>query len=188
MKKHVIVTGGAGFIGSHLCDSLLEGGYAVTALDNFITGRKENLEQALKKLDFHFLEWDVCHSLDGPIRERRLPLLSKYGLYGLFHFACPVNLCKTTSLSCDRDKLFYLGLGSRLAFSQRYRAHRANSGHTIAVHHFLLFIAWFFRSTDSIAVDYFSLFRFMRLFFNQNKTPPILCFYFTDFHSNPHPI
>ncbi|MEK6705571.1 MAG: GDP-mannose 4,6-dehydratase [Bdellovibrionota bacterium] len=91
MKKHIIVTGGAGFIGSHLCDALLQDGYAVTALDNFITGSKENLAEAEKKQDFHFLEWDVCHSLDMPIEGRRLPLLNKYGLFGLFHFACPAS-------------------------------------------------------------------------------------------------
>ena len=41
--KHVFVTGGAGFIGSHLCDALLAKGYAVTAVDNLVTGRASNI-------------------------------------------------------------------------------------------------------------------------------------------------
>ncbi len=43
MSKHVLVTGGAGFIGSHLCEHLLESGDSVTVLDDFSTGRRENL-------------------------------------------------------------------------------------------------------------------------------------------------
>ena len=42
-KMKALVTGAAGFIGSHLCDSLLEKGYEVTGIDNLVVGRKENL-------------------------------------------------------------------------------------------------------------------------------------------------
>ena len=85
--KHILVTGGAGFIGSHLCDSLLTHGYAVTAIDNLCTGQKRNLTQASSHPSFHFLKHDVCK----PIREKSLPFLSKYGLHGIFHFACPAS-------------------------------------------------------------------------------------------------
>lgn len=85
--KHILVTGGAGFIGSHLCDELLKRGYAVTALDNFLTGRPENLLEARKSPHFAFVEQDVC----DPIVEDRLPLLKKHGLHGVFHFACPAS-------------------------------------------------------------------------------------------------
>ena len=43
----ILVTGGAGFIGSHLCDRLLADGHHVVCLDNFFTGRKENIEHLL---------------------------------------------------------------------------------------------------------------------------------------------
>ncbi len=43
VKKNVVVTGGAGFIGSHLCDRLIQEGFRVTCLDNFITGTKDNI-------------------------------------------------------------------------------------------------------------------------------------------------
>ena len=43
MTHHAVVTGGAGFLGSHLCDTLLEHGYRVTCIDNFITGSPDNI-------------------------------------------------------------------------------------------------------------------------------------------------
>lgn len=59
MKK-VLVTGGAGFLGSHLVDALLERGLAVSALDNLFRGRKANLSEALKNPKFSFIEGDIC--------------------------------------------------------------------------------------------------------------------------------
>jgi len=85
--KHVIVTGGAGFIGSHLCDALLKQGHAVTAIDNLITGRMENLSDALLNPHFSFLKQDICQ----PIKGKSSPLLSQHGLHGIFHFACPAS-------------------------------------------------------------------------------------------------
>ena len=85
--KHIIVTGGSGFIGSHLCDRLLERGYAVTAIDNFLTGRRENITDAFKNPNFKFVEADIC----DPIREAGIEFLAKHGLHGIFHFACPAS-------------------------------------------------------------------------------------------------
>lgn len=85
--KHVIVTGGAGFIGSHLCDALLAGGYAVTAVDNFVTGRKNNLKNTLKNKAFQLVEWDVSQ----PIPEAKIRFIKKFGLAGVLHFACPAS-------------------------------------------------------------------------------------------------
>jgi dTDP-glucose 4,6-dehydratase len=85
--KHIIVTGGSGFIGSHLCETLLKKGYAITAIDNFVTGRRQNIADIEKHPEFNFVEWDVCK----PLPEDRLPLLKKYGLHGIFHFACPAS-------------------------------------------------------------------------------------------------
>lgn len=87
-KKHLVVTGGAGFIGSHLCEALLDRGYAVTAVDNLVTGRKENIQSLLGRPDFDFLEWDVCQALP----ENRMKFLSAHGgMHGLLHFACPAS-------------------------------------------------------------------------------------------------
>lgn len=68
-KKTCVVTGGAGFIGSHLVDSLLAKGYKVFALDNLITGSEANLAEAKKNPDFTFINYDVSQDLPvlGPI-------------------------------------------------------------------------------------------------------------------------
>ena len=58
--KKVLVTGGAGFIGSNLCESFLEAGNEVYCLDNLATGRKENIEHLLIDDRFHFVEGDIC--------------------------------------------------------------------------------------------------------------------------------
>lgn len=57
----VLVTGGAGFIGSNLCEFLLENGAIVYCLDNLATGSKENLEDCFLNSNFHFIEGDICN-------------------------------------------------------------------------------------------------------------------------------
>lgn len=64
MKQYTaIVTGGAGFIGSHVVDALLTKGYAVFAVDNLITGREDNLTEAKKHENFTFIKHDVTGEL-----------------------------------------------------------------------------------------------------------------------------
>ena len=58
-NKTILVTGGAGFIGSNLCEALLEKGNKVVCLDNFATGKRENLEQLLKDSNFTLIEGDI---------------------------------------------------------------------------------------------------------------------------------
>ena len=57
--KTILVTGGAGFIGSNLCEALLEKGNKVVCLDNFATGKRENLEHLLKDTNFSLIEGDI---------------------------------------------------------------------------------------------------------------------------------
>lgn len=58
-RKTAVITGGAGFIGSYLCERLLEDGFRVICLDNLLTGKKENIRHLLEKKDFKFSKCDV---------------------------------------------------------------------------------------------------------------------------------
>lgn len=79
--KSCLVTGGAGFIGSHLVDRLLENGYSVICVDNFLTGRKENLLEAFKNPSFRFVEHDVID-----------PLKQLNNVSYIFHLASPASV------------------------------------------------------------------------------------------------
>lgn len=67
MKK-ILVTGGAGFLGSNLCKRLLEEGNEVTALDNLYTGRMENIQPFMGEPNFHFIKHDIINPLDKTIQ------------------------------------------------------------------------------------------------------------------------
>ena len=80
-NKRILVTGGAGFIGSNLCETLLDLGAKVTCLDNFSTGRRENLETCLQNPNFTLIEGDirnletckkVCENQDFVLHEAAL--------------------------------------------------------------------------------------------------------------------
>lgn len=63
MSKKIIVTGGAGFLGSHLCDHLIEQGHHVTCVDNFFTGQKSNVTHLLNEPLFELIEHDIIQPL-----------------------------------------------------------------------------------------------------------------------------
>ena len=79
-SRRAVVTGGAGFIGSHLCDRLLRDGWTVVAVDNFITGDRRNLAGAQGHPGFSLVEHDVSRPLvvDGPV-------------HTVFHLASPAS-------------------------------------------------------------------------------------------------
>ena len=69
MKKTVLITGAAGFLGSHLCDYFLSKNYRVIGIDNFITGSPKNISHLTANSDFEFKEIDITHNfkIDNPI-------------------------------------------------------------------------------------------------------------------------
>lgn len=78
--QNVLVAGGAGFIGSHLCLSLLHDGYAVICVDNLVTGSKKNLSELLTNPSFRFIEHDIVK-----------PLLDVGQIDYIFHLASPAS-------------------------------------------------------------------------------------------------
>jgi UDP-glucuronate decarboxylase len=71
-RKTALVAGGAGFLGSHLCDALLADGMQVICLDNLLTGRTVNLEHLAREPRFDFIEADVIHPLPAPLKAAKL--------------------------------------------------------------------------------------------------------------------
>ncbi|RME03129.1 MAG: SDR family oxidoreductase [Planctomycetota bacterium] len=61
MTKRTLISGGAGFIGSHLCDFLLEKGHHVICMDNLLTGSMENIQHLLGHKNFEFIHYDITH-------------------------------------------------------------------------------------------------------------------------------
>ncbi len=62
-RKRILVTGGAGFVGSHLVDRLMIEGHQVTVVDNFFTGRKSNVEHWIGHPNFEIINHDIVNSL-----------------------------------------------------------------------------------------------------------------------------
>jgi len=88
----VLVTGGAGFIGSHLCESLLNDHCKIICIDNFITGDKSNLKNLLGNSEFTFLEFDIAK----PIQNLKLEIQN---LDYIFHLASPASPNKKSARS-----------------------------------------------------------------------------------------
>ena len=106
-RKRVLVTGGAGFVGSHLCDRLLEQGHEVLCVDNLFTGSKRNIDHLHNHSRFEFMRHDVCFPLFVEVDE-------------IYNLACPAspvhyqyNPVKTIKTSVQ-GAIHMLGLAKRL--------------------------------------------------------------------------
>ncbi|MDO8600857.1 MAG: SDR family oxidoreductase [bacterium] len=77
--RRVLVTGGAGFLGSNLCERLIHEGHAVLCLDNFYTGKNENIAHLLKNPNFQILQHDIIE----PLELERID--------AIYHLACPAS-------------------------------------------------------------------------------------------------
>ncbi len=89
-QKTSVVTGGAGFIGSFLCEALLREGNRVICIDNFSTGNVRNIEGLLRNPDFQFLRLDVNDSFDlGSFAELEPFKVKFIGVHEVYHLAMP---------------------------------------------------------------------------------------------------
>ena len=112
--KRALVTGGAGFLGSHLCERLLKDGFEVVALDNLYTGTRENIAAFLDDPHFTFVEADVTDlELRNPPAPLDVPFAEVYNL------ACPASPVHYqarpifTTMTSIRGILFTLGIAKR---------------------------------------------------------------------------
>ncbi len=108
-QKRVLVTGGSGFLGSHLCDRLVSEGHDVLCLDNFFTGTKKNIEHLLKEPNFELIR----HDLAEPI------LLEVDEIYNL---ACPASPVHYQYNPVKTIKTSVLGAIHMLGLAKRVKA------------------------------------------------------------------
>jgi len=108
-SKRILVTGGAGFLGSHLCDLLLSKGHEVTCLDNFFTGRKRNVTHLLGNPAFEIMRHDVIDSF-------------KLEVDWIFNLACPASPIHYQHNSIKTIKTSVMGAINCLGLAKRTKA------------------------------------------------------------------
>lgn len=93
---YYLVAGGAGFLGSHLCDRLISDGHRVLCVDNLLTGNKKNIDHLLQNPNFVFWQIDITKDLDS---DKQTELK---GVEGIFHLASPASPNVNSTLSYMR--------------------------------------------------------------------------------------
>jgi UDP-glucuronate decarboxylase len=109
MNETIMVTGGAGFLGSHLCDRLIEQGRDVLCVDNLYTGNKENIRSLLSSSKFEFLRHDVTFPLYIEVSE-------------IFNLACPASPVHYQHDPVQTTKTSVHGAINMLGLAKRLRA------------------------------------------------------------------
>lgn len=110
-KKRVLVTGGAGFLGSHLCDRFIKEGYHVIAMDNLITGSLKNIEHLFHLKDFEFYNCDVSKYVHIPGE-----------LHYILHFASPASPIDYLKIPIQTLKVGSLGTHNLLGLAKSKKA------------------------------------------------------------------
>ena len=108
--ERVLVTGGAGFLGSHLCDALLAEGNSVVVVDNLLTGRTRNIDHLRNESRFEFVQLDICEPFDcGKVDY-------------VFHFASPASPIDYSIHGIPTLKVGSLGTFHALEVAKKYGA------------------------------------------------------------------
>jgi UDP-glucuronate decarboxylase len=108
-QRRILVTGGAGFLGSHLCELLLAGGHEVLCVDNFVTGARRNVEHLLSNPNFELMQHDVT-----------LPLFVEVDQ--IYNLACPASPIRYQEDPVRTTKTCVLGAINMLGLAKRLRA------------------------------------------------------------------
>ena len=107
--QRVLVTGGAGFLGSHLCDKLIEEGYDVLCVDNLFTGSKENIRHLLDHPHFEFMRHDITEPLFVEVDQ-------------IYNLACPASPPHYQFDPIKTAKTCFLGALNMLGLAKRCKA------------------------------------------------------------------
>ena len=122
-KQVVLITGGSGFLGSHICERLLTEKYAVICLDNLLTGRRENIQHLLDNEDFRFYSHDVTTHIDL----KKLDANTASGSFlpkpdFILHFASPASPKDYHQHPIHTLKVGALGTYHALGLAKAYRS------------------------------------------------------------------
>jgi dTDP-glucose 4,6-dehydratase len=111
MTERVVITGGAGFLGSHLCDLFIGRGFEVVCLDNLITGNLENIRHLRSSPSFQFIHHDVTNyiDIDGPV-------------HYVLHFASPASPIDYLEMPIQTLKVGSLGTHKTLGLAKEKKA------------------------------------------------------------------
>ncbi|HER08873.1 MAG TPA: NAD-dependent epimerase/dehydratase family protein, partial [Bacteroides sp.] len=107
--KRILITGGAGFIGSHLCERLLDEGNEVLCLDNYFTGSKSNITHLLGNPYFELIRHDVTESFYAEVDE-------------IYNLACPASPIHYQYNPIKTVKTSVMGAINMLGLAKRIRA------------------------------------------------------------------
>lgn len=108
-QKRILVTGGAGFLGSHLCERLLGEGHEVLCVDNFYTGSRDNIFPLLSHPHFELIRHDICLPLHVEVDE-------------IYNFACPASPLHYQADPIQTIKTSVLGAMNLLGLAKRLKA------------------------------------------------------------------
>ena len=108
MKK-ILVTGGAGFLGSHLCERLVSQGHYVVCVDNYFTGSKSNIQHLLSNANFEVIRHDVCVPLYVEVDE-------------IYNLACPASPKSYQKDPIQTMKTSFMGSYNLLGLAKRTKA------------------------------------------------------------------
>jgi len=107
-RKRILVVGGAGFLGSHLSERLLQEGHQILCVDNFLTGTRENVAHLLANPNFELLRHDICFPLHVEVDE-------------IYNFACPASPVHYQSDPIQTTKTSVLGALNLLGLAKRLK-------------------------------------------------------------------